>query len=52
MSRADIGVTLLVASLAVITVVSILTVRYANYRNAIARGRRHIPPVWRPFWMN
>jgi len=52
MSRADIGVALLVVSLAVITVVSILTVRYANYRKAIARGRRHIPPVWRPFWMN
>jgi hypothetical protein len=52
MSRADLGVALLVAFLGVITVVSILTVRYANYRSAVARGRRHLPPVWRPFWMD
>lgn len=52
MSQADLGVALLVALVAVIAVVSILTVRYANYRNAIARGRRRTPPVWRPFWMD
>lgn len=52
MSRADFGVTLLVALIAVVAVVSILTVRYAKYREAVARGRRHLKPVRRPFWMN
>jgi Tfp pilus assembly protein PilE len=51
MSRADLGVALLVALIAIVAVISILTVRYTRYRDAVARGKRHLKPVSRPFWM-
>lgn len=52
MSRAELGVTLLVALVAGVAAVFILTVRYARYRDAVAHGRRHLKPVRRPFWMD
>jgi len=51
MSRADLGIILLLALVGAIAVVSVLTVRYIKYRHALACGRRHLKPVWRPFWM-
>jgi hypothetical protein len=51
MSRVDLGLTLLIALVAAIAAVSVMTVRYARYRDAVARGRRHLKPIRRPFWM-
>lgn len=51
MSRGDLGLTLLVALIATIAVVFILTRRYTKYRHRLARGRRDLKPVRRPFWM-
>lgn len=29
----------------------ILTWRYKRYEDRRARGKRHLKPVWKPFWM-
>ena len=52
MSRADLGIVLLVLLIGAIVAASVLTVRYSRYRHAVARGKRHLKPVWRPFWMD
>jgi hypothetical protein len=31
--------------------VAILTVRYKRYEERRVRGKRHLRPVWKPFWM-
>ena len=31
--------------------VVILTVRYKRYEERRLRGKRHLKPVWKPFWM-
>ena len=28
-----------------------LTVRYKRYEERRLRGKRHLTPVWKPFWM-
>ena len=28
-----------------------LTVRYKRYEERRLRGKRHLKPVWKPFWM-
>ena len=29
-----------------------LSLRYLRYERRLARGRRKLKPVWKPFWMN
>ena len=52
MSRADLALIILLTVILSIAAVSYLTLRYMKYRRALAHGRRHVKPVWRPFWMD
>lgn len=41
-----------VAAVLLIAAVVWLTLRYLRYERRLARGRRNLKPVWKPFWMN
>jgi hypothetical protein len=47
-------IALLIAGLALLVAapVVVLTRRYVKYERRLAQGRRHLKPVWKPFWMN
>ena len=52
MTRADLALFLIVLLAFTLGVVVYHTARYLRYRRARTRGRRHLKPVRKPFWMN
>jgi len=47
----EIAVIVAVVLVALIAPVVFLTVRYKRYEERRVRGKRHLRPVWKPFWM-
>jgi hypothetical protein len=52
MTRAGLALFLIVLLASTLGVVVYHTLRYMRYRRAMTRGRRHLKPVQKPFWMN
>lgn len=51
MTSIEIAVIVAVVLVALIAPVVFLTVRYKRYEERRVRGKRHLRPVWKPFWM-
>lgn len=52
MTSSEIAVTVAALLAVLVAPVVILTIRYQRYADRLARGRRNLKPVWKPFWMN
>ena len=52
MTSVEIAVIVAVVLAFFIVPVAILTIRYQRYAERLARRRRNLKPVWKPFWMD
>lgn len=48
----EIALTVAAVLAVLVAPVIILTIRYQKYAERLARGRRNLKPVWKPFWMD